>query len=199
MSTSPAEPNTRVVTGKVRLSYVNIFKPRKRDDDDDASEAYSVLLLIPKSDAKTRADLKAAIEAAKVRDAGKWGGKVPANLKLTIHDGDTRDDLDEKPEYRGMLYMSVSSNRKPGIVDRNVQPILDPSEVYSGCYARVEINAAGYNTKGNRGISFYLNHVQKIADGEPLGGMTRAEDVFEALGDEYDDDTVAVGDGSDLL
>lgn len=199
MSTGPAATvnGTKVLTGKVRLSYVNLFRPRKRDAEDaESAEQYSVLLLIPKTDTSTRAALKQALEAAK---EAKWGGKPPSNLKTIVKDGDERDDLDEKPEYRGMIYMSVSSYTKPGIVDRNVQPIIDPSELYSGCYARVELNASGYEKKVNRGLTFYINHVQKLADGDPLGNVTRAEDVFEPLGDEYDDDTIGASDGSDLL
>ena len=83
--------------------------------------------------------------------------------------------------------MSVSSSTRPGIVDRNVQPILDSTEVYSGCYARVSINAFAYNAKGNQGVSFGLNHVQKTRDGDFLGGRSRAEDDFEALEDAEDD------------
>ena len=84
--------------------------------------------------------------------------------------------------------MSVSSKAQPGIVDRDKMPVLDASEVYSGCFVRVALGAFAYNNSGNKGISFGLNHVQKLRDGEPLGGITRAEDEFDDLDDDQDDE-----------
>lgn len=180
---------TKVVTGKVRLSYVHVFEPFSNNDDQD--KKYSTVILIPKSDTKTIAALKAAQAAA--AEAGKaktFNGKIPANLKTTLHDGDEEGDLEKNPEYEGHMFMTVSSKTKPGIVDKDVNPILDSTEVYSGCYARVSINAFAYNTQGNRGISFGLNHVQKLDDGDYLGGRSKAEDDFEAVGGSDDEDLI---------
>jgi hypothetical protein len=199
MSTATKEDPQNIVTGVVRLSYVNLFKPRMRGEGDAAREQYSVLLLVPKSDKETVAKISAAIKAAKEE---KWGNKIPPNLKSIVKDGDAREDLDERPEYAGHYYMSVSSNTQPGVVGRDPSiAIQDPTEVYSGCYAKVALRCAGYDKEVNRGTTFYLNHVQKVKDGEPLGSVTRAEDVFEALGAEYDDEfgASAPADGSDLL
>lgn len=179
--------DTKVVTGKVRLSYVHLFEPFSQNPDQP--EKYSCVILIPKSDKKTlNAIKKAQAAAAEAGKARVFNGKVPANLKTTLHDGDEDGDLERNPEYEGHYFMSVNSKTKPGIVDKNVNPILDSSEVYSGCFARVSINAFAYNTQGNRGVSFGLNHVQKLADGDYLGGRTRAEDDFEAIDDEDEDD-----------
>ena len=170
----------QVVTGKVRLSYVHVFEPFANDEDDE--KKYSCVVLIPKSDKATLKRLDDAIQAA--AEAGKhskFDGKIPANLTTTLHDGDEEADLEKNPEYEGHMYMSVSSKTKPGVVDQNVQPILDSSEVYSGCYARVQVGAFAYNYKGKKGVSFGLNHVQKVADGEFLGGRSRAEDVFDEV------------------
>ena len=183
---------TKVVTGIVRLSYVHLFEPWSGQPGQDPK--YSVCLLIPKSDKRTLAKIKAAIEAAKERDKGKWGGKVPANLKISLRDGDAALESGEREgeEYAGHYFMNVSSKQRPGIVDAFVQEIMDPYEVYSGCYARVSINAFGYNSNGNRGISFGLNHVQKIKDGEPLGGgRGKAEDDFTPYETDGDDDLLA--------
>lgn len=181
-----AQKNTKVVTGKVRLSYVHLFEPYSPNED--SPEKYSCVILIPKSDKTT---LKAIDEAVKnAAENGKdriFNGKVPASLKTTLHDGDEEADLDRNPEYAGHMYMSVSSKTKPGIVDQQLNPILDASEVYSGCYARVSIGAFAYNVQGNRGVSFGLNHVQKAGDGDFLGGRSRAEDDFTALSDDEDD------------
>lgn len=177
---------TKVVTGTVRLSFAHLFEPYSNDPDQEPK--YSVMLLIPKSDKATIKKIKDAQQAA--LEAGKtsrFGGSIPKNWKNTFRDADEEMDTEERTEMRGMMFMTVSSKTRPGIVDRNVNPILDSSEVYSGCYARVSINAFAFNTQGSKGVSFGLNHVQKIADGDYLGGRSKAEDDFEALGEDDDD------------
>jgi hypothetical protein len=179
---------TKVVTGTVRLSYVHLFEPYAQGDDD--VEKYSCVILIPKSDKRTLKKIDDAIAAA--TEAGrntKFEGKVPKIVVTNLHDGDEEADLEKNPEYEGHMYMSVSSKTKPGIVDADVNPILDSTEIYSGVYARVSINAFAYNYKGKKGISFGLNHVQKVKDGDFLGGRSRAEDDFEPIEDEGDDDS----------
>lgn len=170
---------TKVITNEVRFSFVNVFEPKQNDQGKDT---WSMLLLIPKTDKATLSKLKRAAQAA--LDDGIANGKLKAGTSLknawgTLKDGDERDDLDERPEYAGHYYMNVNAYRKPGVVDANVQPILDSSEVYSGAYGKVSINAYAYNTNGNKGVTFGLNNVQKLRDGDFLGGRARAEDDFE--------------------
>ena len=181
-----ATPNqtTKVVTGRVRLSYAHLFEPFSNTGQE---AKYSTAILIPKSDKATIKKLRAAQQAA--LEAGKdskFGGRIPTTWTDTIHDGDEEADLDKNPEYAGHLYMSVSSKTKPGIVDQDVNPIMDSTAVYSGCYARVSINAFPYSQQGNKGVSFGLNHVQKMADGDFLGGRSNAEDDFDSVGDDAD-------------
>jgi len=173
----PEKSATRVVTGKVRLSYAHLFEPYTNDPEKEAR--YSVTILIPKSDTATMDRIRKAEAAAKEEGKNsKFGGKIPSNLSSIIHDGDEEADLERNPEYEGHFYMAMSSKQRPGIVDQDLQAIIDPTAVYSGCYARVAINAFPYNTAGKKGISFGLNNVQFLEDGEPLGGRTRAEDDF---------------------
>jgi hypothetical protein len=177
---------TKVVTGRVRLSFVNLFEPKSIDG---GKAKYSCLLLIPKSDTKTLNDINNAIDAAK--EAGKvskFGGKIPANVKITLRDGDEEKDTEEFPEYKGCYFMNASSEHRPSVVDKGVKKILDPSEVYSGCYARVSLNFYAYNTSGNKGISAGLGNVQKLADGDYLSGhSTPEEDFGDSWSDEEDD------------
>ena len=148
---------------------------------------YSVSLIIPKSDTKTIAAINQAIDNA-IRDgAAKFGGKIPPKgaLKLPLRDGDTER---EDEAYRDAYFINANSTTAPQIVDRSVQPILDRSEVYSGCYARVSINFYAFNSNGNRGIACGLGNIQKVRDGEPLGGKTSAADDFAT---DLDDDFLA--------
>ena len=171
---------TKVVTGKVRLSYAHVWEPVSIND---SKPKYSVSLVIPKSDKETIKKINAAVDAAIEEGIAKFGGKRPnkAALKLPLRDGDTERD-DEA--YKNSFFVNANSTTAPQIVDRAVNPILDREEVYSGCYARVSINFYAYNTNGNKGIACGLGNIQKIADGEPLGGRTSAKDDFSSLEDE---------------
>lgn len=172
---------TKVVTGVVRLSYANIWDPTSING---GTPKYGVSLIIPKNDEKTLAAINAAIDNAIKDGIAKFGGKIPnkATLKLPLRDGDTER---EDEAYKNAYFINANSTTAPQIVDRSVQPILDRSEVYSGCYARVSINFYAFNSNGNRGVACGLGNIQKVKDGEPLGGKSSAADDFST---EQDDD-----------
>ena len=173
---------TKVVTGVVRLSYANVWEPVSING---GTPKYSVSLIIPKSDTKTIEAINAAVDTAIKEGAAKFGGKIPnkAALKLPLRDGDVERD-DEA--YKGAYFVNANSTSAPQIVDRAVQPILDRGEVYSGCYARVSINFYAFNSNGNRGIACGLGNIQKVRDGEPLGGKSfAAADFATDLDDDF--------------
>ena len=176
MSAQVKPASTKVVTGRCRLSYCNLFEPRAQQEGGDLK--YSVTLLIPKSDTATVAKIKAAQEVAV---AAKWPNKPPAKLAYTLHDGDgVKEKTGEPfgPECKGHWVISVSSKNKPGVVDADLNEIIDKPAIVSGDYGRASINAYGYDVSGNRGVSFGLNNIQFLEKGEQLGGRTRAEDDF---------------------
>lgn len=169
---------TRVVTGEVRLSYANLFEPKSIQG---SKPKYSVSLIIPKSDKATLAKIEAAIDAAIEAGTAKFGGKRPnkAALKLPLRDGDTERD-DEA--YANSMFVNANSTTPPQVVDESLAPILDRSQVYSGCYGRASITFYAFNTNGNKGIACGLGNVQKLRDGEPLGGgHVSAEEDFAAF------------------
>ncbi len=180
--------NTKVVTGiNTRLSYANIWEPKSING---GKEKYSVSLIIPKSDTKTVTAIEKAIDAAIEEGIGKFGGKKPNKvaLKLPLRNGDLeKDDVNYKDAY----FINANSITAPQIVDKQVQPILDQAEVYSGCYARVSISFYAFNTNGNRGVACGLGNIQKIRDGEPLGGHSSASDDFTAIGEQSEPDFLA--------
>ena len=173
--------STKVVTGVVRLSYANIWEAASING---GKPKFSTSIIIPKSDTKTIAAINAAIDAAIENGAAKFGGKIPnpAALKLPLRDGDVER---EDEAYKDSFFLNANSTTAPQIVDRAVQPILDRSEVYSGCYARVSINFYAFNTNGNKGVACGLGNIQKVRDGEPLGGKSSAADDFAS---DLDDD-----------
>ena len=170
---------TRVITGvKTRWSYANVWEPKSING---GAPKYSVSLIIPKSDAKTVTAVKNAIQAAYDEGQSKLKGNsksVPAlsSIKNPLRDGDLERPDDET--YKDSFFINANSATAPGIVDAARQPILERSEVYSGVYGRASINFYAFNSNGNKGIACGLNNLQKISDGEPLGGKTRAEDDF---------------------
>lgn len=176
----------KVITGtNTRWSYANVWEPKSING---GIPKYSVSLIIPKSDTKTITKIQAAIEAAYKEGEAKLKGNgrsVPALsvLKTPLRDGDTERPDDEA--YADAYFINANSASAPGIVDADRQPIIDRSEVYSGVYGRASINFYAFNSNGNKGIACGLNNLQKIKDGEPLGGKSRAEDDFAS--DDEDD------------
>ena len=183
---------TEVVTGKVRLNFPVLFTP-KADKNDPTKINYSCQLLIPKSDTATMAKIREAIEEAKREGLGKkWGGTMPPNITAPYHDGDGIKPVagtEYDPECKGHYVINVktSESYKPDVVDGQLNPILDQSEIYSGVYARVLLSFFPYfNSGGRKGISVSFSNVQKIADGTPLGGAPKkSADVFGEV--KYDD------------
>jgi hypothetical protein len=178
---NPRKNPTKVVTGVVRLSYANVWEPKSVNG---GTEKYSVSLIIPKSDTKTIAAINAAVDAAIEEGKGKFGGKIPnkAALKLPLRDGDI--DRPDDEAYANSYFVNANSTTAPQIVNRQLEPILDRSEVYSGVYARVSINFYAFNSNGNKGIACGLGNIQKIRDGEPLGSRSNAVDDFATDSDD---------------
>lgn len=175
----------KVITGpETRWSYANVWEAKSING---GTPKFSVSLIIPKSDTVTIKKIQAAIEAAYKEGEAKLKGNgrsVPALsvLKTPMRDGDTERPDDEA--YANAYFVNANSATAPGIVDADRQPILDRSEVYSGVYGRASINFYAFNSNGNKGIACGLNNLQKIRDGEPLGGKSRAEDDFATEEDE---------------
>ena len=157
---------TKVITGmNTRLSYFHGWEPVSING---GAEKYSVSVLIPKSDTETVNAINKAIDAAIEDGIAKFGGKKPnkAVIKLPLRDG----DLEREDEaYKGHYFINANSTTAPQIVDR---------------YARVSLNFYAFNSNGNKGIACGLGNIQKIRDGESLGGKTSAADDFGTLADE---------------
>ena len=178
-NTNKANNPMKVITGPdTRWSYANVWEAKSING---GTPKFSVSLIIPKSDTKTVAKIKAAIEAAyndgesKLKGSGK---SVPpmAAIKTPLRDGDS--ERPDDPAYANAYFINANSATSPGVVDADRNPILTRSEVYSGVYGRASISFYAFNSNGNKGIACGLNNLQKVRDGEPLGGKVSAESDF---------------------
>ena len=184
-STTKVNNPMKVITGpNTRWSYANVWEAKSING---GTPKFSVSLIIPKSDTKTVAKIKAAIEAAYHEGESKLKGNgktVPplAALKTPLRDGDAERPDDEA--YANAYFINANATTAPGIVDVDRNPILTRSEVYSGVYGRASISFYAFNSNGNKGIACGLNNLQKVRDGEPLGGKASAESDFATEDDE---------------
>ncbi|MBR2086707.1 MAG: DUF2815 family protein [Oscillospiraceae bacterium] len=186
-NTNNASAATKVVV-PCRISFANIWEPKSINGSE---EKYSVSLLIPKTDKATLTKIGKAIEAAKeAAKSKKWGGKIPPNLKTPMHDGDI--DRPDDENYAGHFFFNATSKDAPQIVDRKVQPILDPMECGSGDYCNVSVNFYGFAASGNKGVAAGLQNIQLVRHGERLAGKPSASADFAEI--EGEDDEEAFGD-----
>ena len=180
---------TKVVTGKVRFSYVSIFEPKEPQGGGEPK--YGLTLLIPKADTQTKGKIQAAMTEARDNFCKCNGANaLPQKFNHTLHDGDGLRDSGEPygPECHGCYVITVSSKQKPVIVDNMGNPITDPAEVYSGCFGRASINFYGYSQNGKKGVSAGLLAIQKLHEGEPFGTVGSADDFNDGYADGDADD-----------
>ncbi len=181
---TPKVNENKVVFGPCRLSYTHVFN-KYNPDGSDADGKYMTNVLIPKDEKETLDAIRGAIETAKKQAVvSKWGGKEPKKLDMPLRDGDEKED----DVYEGHFFVNAKSNTRPGIVDKDLQPIVDEEEIYSGVWAYVSVTFYGYDVSGNRGIACGLNNIKKFKDDDKLGGRVSAESDFADFDDEDDDD-----------
>lgn len=169
----------KCMTPKFRVSFPSVFEPKAFEGQE---AKYSIVMLFKKGEA----DLKAMKQAVQNVAEEKWGPKEkwPKNLRTPFRDGDEKSDTEG---YEGHIFVSASNKLKPGLVDQATHPILDREAFYAGCYARATVIAFAYDQKGNKGVSFSLQNIQKLADGPSLSGRKAASEEFDSVEDESDD------------
>lgn len=180
--------STKVTTGKIRLSYLNVVTARAMGEGE--TPKFSSAILIPKKiNGKVNPDLAKIEEAVKeAKEQGKskkWGGKIPATLKLPLRDGDEEHPEDEA--YTGHFFLNASNTRKPVLLDTDKRPLENDGDLYSGAYARVAINFYPFKSK-SLGVAVSLESILKLEDGESLGGgIVTYDDAVAAFSDDEDD------------
>lgn len=178
-----------------RLAYPVLFE--QKYNELKKKEEWAVTMLFDKKTADLSKLKQAMVQAAK----NEFGADVDLktlDLKRII-DGDSLNAKGEpRPEYyKGQWVVKAATRLKaPGVVDSKLNKILDPSEIYSGVYANVNVTVKAY-AQPNKGVTIYLNHVQKVKDGEPIAGGPQVKDVFEEL-DIDENEVQVIEDGEDM-
>jgi len=163
----------KIVTGKVRFSYAHVFQPQAAMEG--GVPKYSVSIIIPKSDKETVARFNKAFKDVSEANLAVFGGSLPKLLKGGLRDGDAEK---EDEAYANSYFINANSGQKPGVVDADMNAIIDAGEFYSGCFGRASVTMYAYNSNGSKGIACGLNNVQKLEDGEKLGGSSSAASDF---------------------
>ena len=193
-----------MITPLCRFTFVNVFEPKANLS---GAMKYSAGLMFPKDNIADIKVLKKAIDDA--IQAGISKGIITAaqvksrTFKYPLRDGDAYyEEADESAKanragYRGMMFLSASSNNPVGVVDRHAQPIMDPSEFYSGCWGHADIRFYAFNRGGGIGIGVGLQNVMKKKDDTRLDGRQDAQMAFAGVVDNSDEQGPAFGGSED--
>lgn len=176
-----AEKSTKLIIPG-RFSYLHYHQPQKPKGSD--KEKYSTTVLWPKTDKATTKKVQDVVDMLTAQALEKLDlKKLPKGFRICLQDGD--EDKPEDINYAGMMFISANADTKPGCVDKDLQPIIEKDEIYSGMYGRASVSLFLYGvpdtskTGGGRGIGAGLNNIQKLKDGEAFSSKTSAEDDFK--------------------
>lgn len=180
-----------MIIKNVRFSYLNVFEAV--DSFKDGRYAYSVTILIPKSDVEGLKKVTDAIEAAAA--AGEASGKFKKGasklptFKRPLRDGDLEREMNPDSrgdEYKGCMFFNARNTKPVGCVTSKLQPIRpeDQELYFSGWYGHVDVNFFAFNTNGSIGIAAGLNNIMFTHAGERLDGQQSAMAAFADLAEE---------------
>lgn len=177
--------NSRIVL-KGKEGFIATFVHLLEPDEFGGSKKYSLRLIVPKSNKKAVKAIKDAIaDAMKRGSEDKFKGKSLKKAKNPLKDGDD-EETDKYPFLADSYFIDMKSNTKPTVIDKSRKPLTTDDEVYSGMMVLVAGFAMPYFTDGSWGVTFVLDAVVKVGDGERIGGSQF--DLNDAFGDVLDED-----------
>lgn len=165
-----------IITPEFRGAFVQVFKAKamKNPDGTMGSAKFSVRAAFPPN-----ADMSALKKEAAAAASEKWGSNIPKSMRSPFRKNEELDNpVAGIPDDWTIMSFNANEDRRPGVVDANLQDIIDEAECYSGAYYRAQVRAFAYEAAGNKGVAFGLQNLQKMRDGDPLGGRTPASKAF---------------------
>lgn len=166
----------RVTTPEFRVSYPAVLKAAPNRMDPSKPDAYGCALVFAPD-----TDISVLKEMANDVAREQWGDNIPKNLKSPFLDAFEKDKGQGNFDQGSVLLRTSSHQRRPGLVDAEMNDIIDPNDFYAGCYARASVNCYAWSAPSGNGVSFGLINVQKTRDGEPIGFSANPQDDFERI------------------
>lgn len=167
-----------VITPEFRAAFVGLFKATAPKENPNGAKKYSIRAVFMPG-----ADLTLLKQQAQLAAQEKWGNAIPKTLRSPFRKNDELDNpIPGVPDDAVVMTFSAAEDRRPGLVDANLQDVIDDSQVYSGAWFKAQVRAFAYETSGNKGVSMGLQNVQKLRDDDPIGkGKMPASKAFEAV------------------
>ena len=176
--------SAKVVTPSATLSYPWLATAQPKKKATDKSKFSAALVFKPGTDLS---EMEAAVVEVAVE---KWGEKAREWLKTGKLRSPFRRDAEAKGYESGSVFINARSDNQPGMVylwpepgttkPAKVEPEKIKDVFYAGAIVRAQLSAFTYDTDGNKGVSFGLNNIQKLAEGERIDGRDAPEEAFDA-------------------
>ena len=167
---------TKVVTPEITCSFPYLFEVS------DYTGKYGLSIPIPEDEKEFIKKLNNCIGNAAENKWGKTSRKeIGKKIASPLRSGN--DEKGDDEVYQDTVFFSANSNKRPGVVDKGVNPVMDQEDVYPGCIIRASVIFYAYDFKGKKGVACGLQNVMKVKDGTPLGGKSNPADDFGEYAD----------------
>jgi len=172
-----SKSDTNVTTPYFRVSYPNLFKSKLNTLN--GKQEFSVTALFKKGEDLSGMErvMKNAMENRFGKDEAAWPADFRKPFKMQSDKG--VDGVLPEGHEDGAVYCEFKTENRPTVVDKDREEIIDPSMLYAGCWARAAVNANAYDQGGNKGVTFWLNHVQFYKDDSPLSNRPSVDSAFK--------------------
>lgn len=183
----------KIVTPPFRVSFPCVFEKRGFEGS-EPKFSITAVFDVNSFGSKERNAFKAMQVIAEAAAQEKFHASYKSKgLRGPFRDGAEKEHLEGFGP--GLIFCTLSTKMRPGLINREMQPILEEEEFYAGCYARATITAYAYSNV-SKGVAFGLHNVQKLGEGENLTGRSAPEDDFEGEAPAWGD-IDAVGSGQE--
>jgi hypothetical protein len=188
MTTKTETKKTHYLSPIVRVSFCNVWKPRKDTEKYDITGIMDLPKDLSEKDKARWNAIKQIMIDAKKEKWPKFSGPVMCTIR-TGKGYKTEDffsdpvDCEKYPEYKDkVIIKAMSSGRQPEIIGPDKEEIIVQDDFYSGCYAVLSLTAFAWENSGKKGVSLGVNHIMKVKDGTRfVGNSGTAAQAFEEI------------------
>ncbi len=158
------------------LTETALENKRKRD----ANAKYGLTLLLPPNDPQVET-INNVVNTA-IADGFPNGFPSQSTKCFDLYENKIAADKDYyDPQFKGWYIFSCSTPEKPTVVDENLQPIMNPADLYAGAVVWVNCGISKF-PKGKQGIGGWLNGVMLTKEESPVGRLDNKPTVEQMFG-----------------